>query len=122
MNVRLEKINSEILRELSAIIRDLKDPRIVGMISVLSVDTAKDLKTAKVYISIFGDKDKKQETFDALVHSSGFIRKELSESLRDLKSVPQIKFILDNSIEYYQKINTILEGIAFHDDDNRDSE
>lgn len=120
MNVRIERINSEILRELSAIIRSLKDPRITGLISVLSVDTAKDLKTAKVYVSIFEDDTKKKEVFDALVHSGGFIRRELSNKLRDLKSVPQINFILDTSMEYSQKINTILEGIAFHDD-NGDS-
>ncbi len=116
MNVRLERINSEIMKELSVIIRNLKDPRITEMISVLSVDTAKDLKTAKVYVSIYGNEEKKQETFNALVHSVGFIRKELSVALRDLKSVPQIKFILDTSMEYSQKINTILEGITFHDD------
>lgn len=121
MNVRLERINSEILKELSIIIRTLKDPRITEMVSVLSVDTAKDLKTAKVYVSIYGDKDKTEETFRALVHSGGFIRKELSKVMRELKSVPEIKFILDTSMEYSQKINTLLEGIKFNDD-NSDSE
>ncbi len=112
MSFRLERINSEMQKSISDIVTNrLKDPRVTEMVSVLKVDTAKDLKTAKVYVSIYGDKDKSAATFDALKKTAGFIRKELSVDFKDLRVVPSLSFFLDTSMEYSEKINTLIQEI-----------
>lgn len=112
MNYRIERINSEMLKSLSDIIRNrLKDPRVSELVSVLRVDCAKDLQTAKIYVSIYGDKDKKKSTFDGLKNTAGFIRRELSKDFNFLHSVPELTFLNDDSAEYSQHINSILEEI-----------
>lgn len=109
MNFRIDRINSELQKSVSEIIRRLKDPRISSMISVLEVDTARDLATAKVYISCYGGDAK--ETLDALKKCAGFIRHELRNEYRELRSVPELTFLLDTSMQYGEKIDAILEGL-----------
>ena len=117
MQYKPERINSEMLKSIAQIIRtQVKDPRVTEMVTVTGVNVAKDLKTAKVYVSIFGDKDRVQTTFDALVRCAGFIRHALATEMRDLRTVPELRFLPDTSLEYSQTINTILEGIKQHDD------
>ena len=96
----------------------IKDPRVGGMISVIKVDTAKDLKTAKVYVSIYGDKHSAADTFGALKNCAGYIKKELSADFRDLRVVPTLTFILDDSMEYSEKIDAIIQGIKSGDEKN----
>ena len=109
MNFRIDRINSELQKSVSEIIRRLKDPRISSMISVLEVDTARDLATAKVYISCYGGDA--EETLAALKKCSGFIRHELRNEYRELRSVPELTFLLDTSMQYGEKIDAILEGL-----------
>ena len=117
MSYRIERINSEMLKSISDIIANrVKDPRVEDMVSVLEVDVTKDLKYAKVYVSIYGDNA--EGTLAALNKCAGFIRKELSVDFRDLKSVPQLTFILDTSEQYSQKINTILKDLNVNDKGN----
>ena len=89
----------------------IKDPRKTEMVSVVSVSVAKDLKTAKVVLSIYGEEDKKQSTFDAVVKASGFIRKELSVAFRDIRCVPSLEFKLDVASDYSSRIETLLQEI-----------
>lgn len=118
MSYRIERINSEMRKALSQIIGKLKDPRMTEMVSVSYVDVAKDLKTAKVSVEIFGDKDedKIRATYDTLCRSSGFIRKELSRVFHDLRTIPELTFTIDNSLEYSRQIDKILEDIKKNDD------
>ena len=113
MNFRMDRINGEMQKNISDIIRNkIKDPRVVGkMISVLSVNCAKDLKTAKVYLSIYGDKAESQKAFEGVCHCAGFIRKEMSIYFNDIRTIPQLTFFLDTSMEYSAKIDSILEQI-----------
>lgn len=112
MAYRSERINSEMSKSLTnIIINKIKDPRLSEMVSVTKVDVAKDLKTAKAYVSIYGDKDKVQSTFEALCRSSGFIRRELAQDFKDIRTIPEFTFILDTSMEYSQNINALLESI-----------
>ncbi len=115
MSYRAERINSEMRRTLSQIISKLKDPRISSMVSVSSVNVAKDLKTAKVSVELFGDNEHKQETFETLCRSAGFIRKELSKEFHDLRTIPELTFTMDNSLEYSAQIDKILEEIKKND-------
>ncbi|MCL2822252.1 MAG: 30S ribosome-binding factor RbfA [Firmicutes bacterium] len=109
MSIRIKRINSEMQKHIMEIIRTrLNNPKISGMISVLGVSVAKDLKTAKVTVSITGDAD---ETFAALVESRGFIKRELSQVFKDLRTTPDLVFILDRSMEYSLKISKILDEI-----------
>ena len=109
-NNRMGRIDEEYRKELSNIISyKLKNPNITGMISVTKVKVTNDLKYAKVYISIFNLKNKKQ-TIEALKKSSGFIRNELAKNI-NLRNTPEIIFELDESLEYGAKIDSILKDI-----------
>ena len=101
------RINSEVLRELSNIIRkDIKDPRINPMTSVVSVDVAPDLKTCKAYISVLGDEQSQKDTLAGLVSAEGYIRRQLARTV-NLRNTPEIKFVIDQSIEYGVKMSKL---------------
>ena len=113
---RIEKINSELQIEIANIIRnELKDPRISGIISVLRVETDNDLYMANTYISIYNSNDE-SATFDALVKSSGFVRKLLSKRVK-LRTIPSINFKLDKTMDYSENINSILEKLDIPNDE-----
>ncbi|MEX1376388.1 MAG: 30S ribosome-binding factor RbfA [Eubacteriales bacterium] len=110
-NYRMEKVNHDIQRILSEIIRDdVNDPNVDKMCSVMKAEVTKDLKYAKAYISVFGDEDKNKKTVDALNKAAGFIKHRLSEIMKT-KSVPTVKFLVDNSIRYSIEIAQKLEDI-----------
>ncbi|MCI8805552.1 MAG: 30S ribosome-binding factor RbfA [Clostridiales bacterium] len=117
-NNRMIRINDEIKREVSEIIRsELKDPRIGLITSILKVETTNDLKYCKIYVSILGDDEKKGETIDGLKNASGFIRKQIAARV-NLRNTPELKFILDNSLEYGFKISKIIDDINGSSDKN----
>lgn len=92
------RINAEVMRELSQIIRETKDPRIHPMTSIVAVDVATDLKTCKVYVSVLGNEEDRAGTAEGLKSAEGFIRRELAHRL-NLRNTPQLTFIMDTSIE-----------------------
>ena len=99
-NIKNIRINEEVMRELSNSIRgEIKDPRIHPMTTVVAVEVAPDLKTAKAYISVLGDEKAQKDTIAGLKSAEGFIRRALAKSI-NLRNTPEIKFILDQSIEY----------------------
>ena len=109
--MRILKINSEIEKAISEIITyELKNPAITGIISVTKVDTTNDLEYCKVYISIFTPNGDKEDVFNQIKHSAGFIRKELCNKV-DLRKVPYLTFYLDDSFEYGNKIESKLDEI-----------
>ena len=112
-NGRMARINEEVRRELSEILRnEVKDPRIdAPLLSVLKADTTRDLKYCKVYISILGDPKMREETAQALKQASGFIRRELATRL-NLRNTPELKFIMDDSIEYSIHIAKMLKDYS----------
>ncbi|MBQ8942625.1 MAG: 30S ribosome-binding factor RbfA [Firmicutes bacterium] len=114
---RMIRINDEIQKEISAIIRgDLKDPRIGVITSVLKVDTTNDLKYCKVYISVLGDEDKKQEVMGVLKNATGFIRSLIAQRI-NLRVTPELKFILDDSLEYSFKIDSLIRSVIKDDEE-----
>ena len=114
---RMIRINDEIQKEISAIIRgDLKDPRIGVITSVLKVDTTNDLKYCKVYISVLGDEDKKQEVMGVLKNAAGFIRSLIAQRI-NLRVTPELKFILDDSLEYSFKIDSLIRSVIKDDEE-----
>ncbi|MDO5387926.1 MAG: 30S ribosome-binding factor RbfA [Clostridia bacterium] len=110
-NNRMIRINDEIKKELSEIIRaDLKDPRVGVVTSVLKAETTNDLKYCKVYISVLGDDEKKNEVMSVIKGASGFIRSLIAKRI-NLRITPEFTFILDDSLDYSFKIDKILKDI-----------
>ena len=110
MSIRMGRVGSEMQKSLTSIIGSkVKDPKITGMVSVTQVECASDLKTAKVFISNLGDD--KQEVVAALNNSASFIRSELAKDLRNLRTVPQLTFFVDHSLEQGNKIDSILDSL-----------
>ena len=107
---RMDKINEELKKELSVIIdNNLKNPHITGIISVTKVKTSPDLRYARVYISLLNCKNVK-ETLDGLKSASGFMRSELARRI-NLRYTPELRFEIDDSMEYGAKIENILKEI-----------
>ena len=105
------RINSEVMREMSNIIRsEIKDPRIAPMTCVTGVEVAPDLKTCKAYISVLGDEEARNDTLEGLKSAEGFIRHQLAENL-NLRHTPQITFIPGTSIEYGMKMSKMIDEV-----------
>lgn len=108
---RSGRINEEIKKYTSDIIQNkIKDPRLQGMISVTHVEVTRDLSYAKVYVSIFADEKIENESLEVLKKSSGFIRTELSRSLK-LRHIPEIIIENDKSLDYGMHIDSLLRKI-----------
>ena len=121
-SIKNTRINGEVLRELSNIIRgEIKDPRIAPMTSVVAVEVAPDLKTCKAYISVLGDEEAQKNTLAGLKSAEGFIRRELARSL-NLRNTPEITFILDQSIEYGVRMSKMIDDVTRDLHDNAVSE
>lgn len=109
-NNRLGRIDEELKKEVSTIINyELKNPNVTGLISVTKAKITPDFKYAKVYVSILNSKNLK-DTFANLKKSSGFIRSEIAKRI-NLRITPEIVFVLDDSMEYGEKIDKILKEI-----------
>ena len=110
-SVKNIRINEEVMRELSTIIRlELKDPRISPVTSVVSVEVAPDLKTCKAYISVLGDDEAAKKTLEGLKSSAGFIRRELAHRI-NLRNTPEITFVSDQSIAYAAKMSKLIDEV-----------
>lgn len=114
-NNRMIRINDEIRKEVSEIIRSgLKDPRVGTITSVLKVETTNDLKYCKIFVSVLGDDEKKKEVMEGLKNAAGFIRKQIAVRI-NLRNTPELKFVLDDSLEYSIKISKIINDINGED-------
>ena len=117
--VRGERLAGEFQKEISSIISlKLKSdyPRLSAIISVTEVDVAPDLKSAKVYISIFDpDKERAEESFSIIKENAGVIRHELSKVMH-LRTVPELRVFKDGSMEYGEKIDKILFDLGKKDE------
>ena len=114
-SVKNTRINGEVLKELSNIIRsEIKDPRINPMTSVVAVEVAPDLKTCKAYISVLGDEKSQKDTITGLKSAEGYIRRQLARTV-NLRNTPEIRFILDQSIEYGTNMSKLIDEVTEHD-------
>ena len=114
-SVKNTRINGEVLKELSNIIRsEIKDPRINPMTSVVAVEVAPDLKTCKAYISVLGDEKSQKDTITGLKSAEGYIRRQLARTV-NLRNTPEIRFILDQSIECGINMSKLIDEVTEHD-------
>ena len=115
MNDRTNRISEEMKKEVSNIIQsELKDPRISKMVSIVSLNVAKDLKYAKIYVSVLGNEEEKKSAMTGLKSAAGFIRREVGHRMQ-LRFTPEIHFELDNSIEHGVYISKLLDTVVHNE-------
>lgn len=118
---RVDRISEEIMRELSGLLREVKDPRIGGvMLSIVRCEATNDMRWCKVYLSVMGDCDYK-ELKRGLKSCSGFLRRELAHRLR-LRYTPELVFELDDSIAYGAHISKVLRDLDIKHDSEEESD
>lgn len=114
-SIKNTRVNAEVQRELSSIIQNgIKDPRIHPMTSVMAVEVAPDLKTCKAFISVLGNEEAKKATIQGLKNAEGYIRRELARNL-NLRHTPEIRFLLDESIEYGVNMSKLIDDVTKKD-------
>ncbi|MCX7923889.1 MAG: 30S ribosome-binding factor RbfA [Clostridia bacterium] len=115
---RINRISEEVRREVSNIIQnEIKDPRLPKMVSITSVNVTKDLKYAKIHISVFGSDEEKKNALSALKSAAGFIRREVGQRVQ-LRYTPEMHFELDDSIEHGIYISKLINQ-AVKNDENK---
>lgn len=108
MNNKIKIVNAEIQKAISEIINyKLANPNINGIISVVNVDTTADYEYSKIYVSVFTPNGNKEDVFNQIKHSAGFIRRELA-SMVNMRQVPYLQFHLDNSLEQHDIIENLI--------------
>ena len=111
---RIGRINEEIQRELAALFRTVKDPRVHGLVSITHVETTPDLRYAKVYVSVL-DKSDVKEVIKGLKSAGGYLRRELGRNLQ-LRYAPEIVWSLDDSITYGAKMLKLINSLEIADE------
>jgi ribosome-binding factor A len=106
----MQKINEEILRELSRQTASLKDPRVKGLVSLTHVETARDLSLSKVYVSVLGGAEAVRAVIKGLKSASGFLRRELAASL-NLRRTPELQFCADDALSKGARIHELLSKL-----------
>jgi ribosome-binding factor A len=108
---RIDRINGLLRQEISELLsREIKDPRLEGVISITQVKTSSDLRSARVYVSVLGDEAAKQSAMEGIQSAATFLRRELRDRLT-LRHVPHMKFVLDESIEDADHLLRIMDQI-----------
>ena len=111
-SIKNTRINGEVQKELSKLITtEIKDPRISPLTSVVAVEVAPDLKTAKVYISVLGNEEQRQDTLRGLKSAAPFMRSQLAKNI-NLRNTPELKFVMDQSIEYGVNMSKLIQDVT----------
>lgn len=109
MSIKIDRIASQLVKEISYILATEVKDQDIKFVTVTDVKVTNDLSFAKVYVTVL-EEDRKQDTMDALKSASGFIRKVLAERI-EIRHIPELEFIYDESIEYGNKIEHIIQKI-----------
>ena len=121
-SIKNTRVNAEVQHELANLIREgIKAPRIHPMTSVTGVEVAPDLKTCRAYISVLGDDEAKKNTIAGLKNAEGYIRRQLAKSI-NLRNTPEIRFILDESIEYGVTMSKLIDQVTRNEEVQEDGE
>ena len=116
-SVKNTRVNGEVMRVLADVIRsEIKDPRINPMTSVVAVEVAPDLKTCKAWISVLGNEESQKDTLAGLKSAEGYIRNQLARKI-NLRNTPEIRFIIDQSIEYGVNMSRMIDEVNRADDE-----
>lgn len=111
---RLARLNEQLRADVAELIaREIKDPRLAGLVTVTSAEISPDLRNARVYISVLGSEVERKHSLTALRSAAGFLRTQLAARLTT-KRAPELHFLLDTSIERGERIRTLLREVE-HD-------
>ena len=119
-NHRMGRTTEDIKRELTAIFRELKDPRVTEVfLSIVRVEVTNDLSYAKIYVGSLEGLEQAKKAVKGLTNASGYIRRELSSKLK-LRKTPELRFIADNSIEHSASISKMIDDFSSDGDNEND--
>ena len=107
---RMDRTGEDIMRELTAILRTVKDPRVTGLISIVRADVTRDMSYATVYISSMDGLEAAKTAVKGLTSAAGYMRRELGAALK-LRHVPELRFVADDSIAYSSHIAEQLQQL-----------
>lgn len=111
------RINGEVQRVLAEVIRgEIKDPRISPLTSVVAVEVAPDLKTCKVWVSVYADEKAQADTLAGLQSAEGYIKNQLAKQI-NLRNTPELRFIVDESIAYGVRMSKLIDDVVKSDED-----
>lgn len=111
-SIKSTRINGEVQKELSKLIAlEVKDPRIDPLASVIEADVATDLKSAKIYISVLGSKETKENTIKGLKSAAPFLRSQLAKNL-NLRNTPELHFVLDETFEKGMEMTKLIDSVV----------
>ena len=113
-----KRINGEVQKVISEAIRYSKDPRISPMTSVMDVEVAPDLKTCKVWVTVMGNDEDRLRTAEGLKSAAGYIRSTVAKQL-NMRYTPELRFIMDDSIEYAINMSKIIDEVTAKDNEAR---
>jgi len=117
-SMKNRRVSSEVTRELAEILREVKDPRIAPMTSVVEAVVAPDLKTCRVYVSVLGDETAVNDTMKGLNSANGYIRRELARRL-NLRNTPELAFMADQSIGRGVEMSKRIDEVIAEDAKNQ---
>ncbi len=113
---KINRITSDVRQTLSTLLREIKDPRVSKLLSIVKVDVSGDLSYATVYVSAIEGSEKTAESVKALKNAAGFLRRELGSALK-LRKVPELRFVADDSIEQSANISRIIKSFDTEEKD-----
>ena len=116
---KINRVTSDIKLALSDILREVKDPRVSKLLSIVKLDVSNDMSYAKVYVSAIEGKEKTEESVKSLKGAAGYIRRELGARLK-LRKVPELRFVADDSIEVSANISRIVDNFEKNNEENAD--
>ena len=109
---RIDRVNELLRSEISHLIaRQIKDPRVAGVISITEVIASSDLRSARVYVSVMGNEDARQAALEGIRSAASFLRRELRDRV-NLRHTPHLTFQLDDSIEEGNRVLQLMDGLS----------
>ncbi|MCH5324404.1 MAG: 30S ribosome-binding factor RbfA [Eubacterium sp.] len=116
-NFNIDRVSEDIKREISVAIRDIKDPRVAGkLVSITQCMLTNDLSYCKLYVSCMGSEAKTDKAVAALTDASGFFKRRINQRIK-LRKLPELIFLPDNSLDYYEHIEKVIEGLPKAEED-----
>ena len=118
---KIDRITADVRLAMSEILREVKDPRVSKMLSIIKADVSNDLSYATFYVSAIEGKEKTVESVKALKGAAGYIRRELGARVK-MRKVPEVRFIADDSLEISANISKVIESFSMGGDAKNDEE
>lgn len=117
-NFNISRLSEDVKREISVALRDIKDSRIAnGLVSVSHCELTNDLSYCKVYISSLEGGEKTEDAVECLKTAQGFFKKRINQRIK-MRKIPELIFLPDNSLDYYDRISEVISKLPKREDEN----